>query len=180
MKNRMKSVIGLPTADAAAVTGLELAAALISESLGALLVAAAASVTEPAVLPNSRRLKANAVHIRGAATGTSPLVPAPNHEISPLPRPDTEELFGAACIAVISGARAAAWVTTTPTPAAAGEGEESTSAGESDATVVARSASAEPGNVTAVETELSIPALPDPAGIEGAKEGTADSETSDR
>ena len=180
-KNRMKSEIGSPTADAAGVTTVELPAAPVSGSAGSPLVVAAADLIEPTGLPNSRRLKANAVHISGAAAGTSPLVPDPNHDSSPPRRPDTEELLDAGCAAVITGACAAAAAATASTTSAAGDGEESASAETVDSMVVSESASVALGGNDGVDTEPSAPRLPDPDGInEGTEGDVADSQTSDR
>ena len=117
MKMRMKSAIGLPTADADAAgeTPAAPAAAPISGSAGSPLLVAAAGVTEAAVVLNSRRLNASAVHISGAAAGASPSLPAPNHDNRPAPRPDTDEVVDAGWAAVITGACAAEGATTAST-----------------------------------------------------------------
>ena len=121
MKMRMKSAIGLPTADADAAgeTTAALAAAPISGSAGSPLLLAAAGVTAAAVLPNSRRLNASAVHISGAAAGVPPLVPLCSHDNRPPPRPDTDEVVDAGWAAVITGACAAEGATTASTTGAA-------------------------------------------------------------
>ena len=118
MKMRMKSAIGLPTADAAGVATTALVAAPISGSAGSPLLVAASGVTAAAVLPNSRRLNASAVHISGAAAGVPPLVPLCSHDNRPPPKPDTDELHDAGWAAVIAGATAAGASLTTEAPAA--------------------------------------------------------------
>ena len=115
MKMRMKSAIGLPTADAAGVATAALAAAPISGSAGSPLLVAAAGVTEAAVVLNYRRLNASAVHISGAAAGVPPLVPLCSHDSRPPPRPDTDEVVDAGWAAVITGACAAEGATTAST-----------------------------------------------------------------
>jgi len=117
MKMRMKSAIGLPTADADAAgeTPAAPAAAPISGSAGSPLLVAAAGVTEAAVVLNSRRLNASAVHISGAAAGVPPLVPLCSHDNRPPPRPDTDEVVDAGWAAVITGACAAEGATTAST-----------------------------------------------------------------
>ena len=117
-KMRMKSAIGLPTADAAGVATTALVAAPISGSAGSPLLVAASGVTAAAVLPNSRRLNASAVHISGAAAGVPPLVPLCSHDNRPPPKPDTDELLDAGWAAVIAGATAAGASLTTEAPAA--------------------------------------------------------------
>lgn len=124
--------------------------------------------------PSSRRLNASAVHISGAAAGTSPLVPAPSHDDSPPPRSDTDELLDAGCAAVITGACAAAGTRTASTTTAVGDGEESTSAADADSMVAAASASFEPGGDGA-EAEPAGAGLPDPDRIgEGAESAEGD------
>ena len=76
--------------------------------------------------PNSRRVTASAVHIRGAAAGAPPSEPDCSHENSLAPRPLTEP-DAAARGAVITGATAAAGADDT---AGATETESAAAAGD--------------------------------------------------
>jgi hypothetical protein len=75
---------------------------------------AAAPTAEPR--PNSRRLNANAVHINGAAPGTSPEPPEANHDNKPPPTPPTEP--DAAAGTAITGTSAGAALVAAEPPAA--------------------------------------------------------------
>jgi hypothetical protein len=103
---RTKSASGFGVADAlgdVSVNGLN----------GSLVDVDAAGDGVAALRPTSRRVNANAVHINGAATGTSPVLPPASHPNRPLPIPVTalsaETARGAA---VITGAAAAAGTAT--------------------------------------------------------------------
>lgn len=122
MKNRKRSTIGLPVADALGADGAWPAA-------GAAPVVAAAAPGTTVRDPNSRRPSASAVHSRGAAPGAPPPLAPPSQDNSAElngvePRPDTAP---SGATADMTGAAADAGVLTTAvvavTAACAGLGE---------------------------------------------------------
>jgi len=107
MKIRMKSPIGsavsFPVADALGDATLRPDPSVSGSPVD--VDAAALGLT--GLRPNSRRVKASAVHASGAAAGASPLFPVCSHASRPRPRPDTAP--EAAADRITGACAAAAW-----------------------------------------------------------------------
>lgn len=119
MKIRMKSAIGF--APTAAAPGDNTA----TGSAGSALDVADADLAPAEPTPNSRRDAANAAHANGPAAGTSPPLPAPNHDSRPRPSPDTapvEALVSAGASTAPGDTGGVTEATTTGATATAGAG----------------------------------------------------------